>query len=71
MGEERKVQKFWWKSPKERDHSKDRGVNGRMVSDCMIWRLAVGCRLNSVDSGYGCFEHGDESSDSDATDLAT
>jgi hypothetical protein len=25
-----KCTRFWWKSPKERDHSEDRGVDGRM-----------------------------------------
>jgi hypothetical protein len=29
-GEERKMCKFWWERPKERDHSEDRGVGGRM-----------------------------------------
>jgi hypothetical protein len=33
MGEERKVFKVWWDSPKERDHSEDRGVDGRMESE--------------------------------------
>jgi hypothetical protein len=30
MGEERKVYKVWWESPKERDKSEDRGVDGRI-----------------------------------------
>jgi hypothetical protein len=25
-----KCTRFWWESPKERDHSEDRGVDGRM-----------------------------------------
>jgi hypothetical protein len=30
MGEERKCTRFWWKSPKERDHWEDQGIGGRM-----------------------------------------
>jgi hypothetical protein len=31
MGEGRNVYRvFWWESPKEKDHSEDRGVDGRM-----------------------------------------
>jgi hypothetical protein len=30
MGEERKVYKVFWESPKERDHLEDQGVCGRM-----------------------------------------
>jgi hypothetical protein len=30
MGEERKCTRFWWKSPKERDHLEDQGVDERM-----------------------------------------
>jgi hypothetical protein len=33
MGEEKRVYKIWWESPKEIDHSKDRGVDGRMGSE--------------------------------------
>jgi hypothetical protein len=29
MGESRKLSRFWWKSPKERDHLEDRGVDAR------------------------------------------
>jgi hypothetical protein len=28
IGEERKCTRFWWESPKERDHSEDQGVGG-------------------------------------------
>jgi hypothetical protein len=31
-----KCKRFWWEIPKERDHSEDRGVYGRMGS---IWIL--------------------------------
>jgi hypothetical protein len=33
---------FWWESPKERDHSKDRGVDGRMGLEWTLGRLAGG-----------------------------
>jgi hypothetical protein len=35
MGEERKLKptRFWWENPKERDHSEDQGVDGRMGSE--------------------------------------
>jgi hypothetical protein len=29
MGEERKVYRVWWESPKVRDHLKDQSVDGR------------------------------------------
>jgi hypothetical protein len=38
IGEE-SVQVFWWESPKERDHSEDRGINGRMGSEWIFGRL--------------------------------
>jgi hypothetical protein len=31
-----KCTRFWWESPKERDHSEDRGVDERMRSEWMI-----------------------------------
>jgi hypothetical protein len=33
---------FWWESPKERDHSENRGVDGRMGSEWILWRFAGG-----------------------------
>jgi hypothetical protein len=33
---------FWWEIPKERDHSEDRGINGRMGSKWILWRLVGG-----------------------------
>jgi hypothetical protein len=31
---------FWWESPKEKDHSEDQGVDGRMGSKWTLGRLA-------------------------------
>jgi hypothetical protein len=42
MGEERKVYKVWWKSPKKGDHSEDQGVDGRTESEWILGRLAGG-----------------------------
>jgi hypothetical protein len=33
---------FRWESPKERDHSEDQGVGGRMGSEWFLERLAGG-----------------------------
>jgi hypothetical protein len=35
-----KCTRFWWESPKERDHSEDRGVDGRMGLKWILRRLA-------------------------------
>jgi hypothetical protein len=40
--EDRKLYSVWWESPKERDHSEDRGVDGRMGSEWILGRLAGG-----------------------------
>jgi hypothetical protein len=32
--------RFWWESPKERAHSEDQGVDGRMGSEWILGRLA-------------------------------
>jgi hypothetical protein len=32
MGEVTKLQRVWWESPKESDHSEEQGVGGRMGS---------------------------------------
>jgi hypothetical protein len=42
---------FWWESPKDRDHSEDQGVNGRMGS--MDLREIVGGGVYSGFSGSG------------------
>jgi hypothetical protein len=33
--------RFWWESPKEKDHSEDRGIDGRLRS---IWILGRSAR---------------------------
>jgi hypothetical protein len=35
-----KCTRFWWESPKERDHSEDQGIGGRMRSEWILGRLA-------------------------------
>jgi hypothetical protein len=44
MGEERKLYstRFWWESLKGRNHSEDKGVDGRMGSKWILGRLAGG-----------------------------
>jgi hypothetical protein len=32
--------RFWWESPKERDHWEDQGVGGKMGSEGIVGRLA-------------------------------
>jgi hypothetical protein len=47
MGEERKVYRILMESPKERNHSKDQGVVGKMGSEWILGRLAIGrCGLD-------------------------
>jgi hypothetical protein len=40
---------FWWESPKERDHSEDQTVDGRMGSEWLLGTLAR-CGVDSVGS---------------------
>jgi hypothetical protein len=44
---------FWWESPKENDHLKDQGVNGRMGSKWTLGRLVGGCGVDSLGPGQG------------------
>jgi hypothetical protein len=42
--------RFWWESPKERDHSEDRGIDGRMGSEWILGKLDEECGVDSVGS---------------------
>jgi hypothetical protein len=44
-----KFKGFWWEGPKERDHSEDRGVDGRMGSEWILERLAGGVEWIRLD----------------------
>jgi hypothetical protein len=39
---EKKCTRFWWESPKEREHLEDQGVGGKMGSEWILGRLAWG-----------------------------
>jgi hypothetical protein len=71
--EERKCTKFLWESPRERDHSEDQGVAGRMESEWVLGKVAGRCGVDSFGSGSkpvtSCCKCGDEPSGSAATDL--
>jgi hypothetical protein len=42
MAEEKKCARFRWESPKERGHSEDRGIDGRMGLEWILGRLVGG-----------------------------
>jgi hypothetical protein len=48
--------RFWWEIPKERDHSEDRDVDGRMGSEWILGRLIWwGCSgFSWLKIGTGC-----------------
>jgi hypothetical protein len=68
-----KCKRFWWESPKERDHLEDQGVGGKMGSEWILGRLDWGCGLDSTVSGQGpvagCCECSDKPLGSCATEL--
>jgi hypothetical protein len=68
--------RFWWESPKERDHLEDQGIGGKMRSEWILGELAWGWGgFDSTVSGQGpvagCCECGDEPSGSCATELVS
>jgi hypothetical protein len=42
IGEGRNVYRVWWESPKEKDHLKDQGVDGRLRSKWTLGRMVAG-----------------------------
>jgi hypothetical protein len=42
MGDEKRCTWFWWERVEERDHSYDRGVDGKMRSEWILRILAGG-----------------------------
>jgi hypothetical protein len=51
MGEERKVYKVLVGKPEGKNHSIDRGIDGRMGSEWILGRLADGGKAGSISSG--------------------
>jgi hypothetical protein len=68
---------FRWESPKERDHSEDGGVDGRIGSEWILGRLSGvgggwrGMALVGSEQGPGAVscKYGDDPSGSGATEL--
>jgi hypothetical protein len=52
---EEKCIRFWWENPKERDHSEDQGVGGKMGSEWILAILAWGVwiRFDWLRTGTG------------------
>jgi hypothetical protein len=51
MGEGDTCTGFWWEGPKEEDHLKDQGVDGRMGLKWALGRLVGECGVDSPGSG--------------------
>jgi hypothetical protein len=45
--------RFWWESPKERDHWEDQGIGGKMGAEWILGRLAWGAWI-----GFDCLRTG-------------
>jgi len=60
--------KFWSENLKGRDHSKDQGIDGMIILQCVLGNGVWRCGLDSSGSGQGpvtdSCEHGDEPSGS-------
>jgi hypothetical protein len=73
LGWREKYTRFWWEIPKERVYSEGGGVDGRVGSEWILGKLAGGCGVDSIGSGYGpvigCCVFGDETSGSGAMEL--
>jgi hypothetical protein len=67
--------RFWWESPKERDHLEDQGVGAKMGSEWILGRLAWGLWIGFdwlwTGTGGGCCECGYEPSGFCATELVS
>jgi hypothetical protein len=48
-----KFTRFWWENPKERDHSKDQGVDARMGSEWIVYWLGVWIGFDWLRTGAG------------------
>jgi hypothetical protein len=46
-----KCTRFWCEIPKERAHSEDQGVGGRMIPEWNLGILAGGCELDPAGVG--------------------
>jgi hypothetical protein len=73
MGEGRNVYRVSVGNPKERDHLKDQGVDGRMGLAWILWRWVGRCGVDSHGAGWGAVagsgECGDEPPGSGPTEL--
>jgi hypothetical protein len=73
MGEREECTGRWWESPKEGDHLKELGVDGRMGLGRIVGRWVGGCGVGLLCSGWGPLagscECVDEPSGSGATEL--
>jgi hypothetical protein len=63
MGEDRKLYKVLVGKPEGKDHSEDRGIDERMGSEWILWRLAGGRGVRKSRDAYCLHHQGDECSD--------
>jgi hypothetical protein len=52
-----KYKSFWWESPKERGHSEDQEIGGRMGSEWilgrLVWGMWIGFDWLRIETGGG------------------